>query len=172
MNCPVCQTELEQQQVEDVLVDVCRAGCGGIWFDNFEFKKFDEAHEPAEGLLNLAEETTPHYRPEHILCPKCSLPMMRHYTSAKHEVEIDECGGCAGVWLDRGELDRIRALFDNEQQREQSHATFMAQMVERPLAELKAHTDRESCTMRRVANMLRFLSPSFYLNRGRSTTRP
>jgi uncharacterized protein len=27
--------------------------------------------------------------------------------SERHGVEIDYCPGCRGVWLDRGELDRI-----------------------------------------------------------------
>lgn len=38
-------------------------------------------------------------------CPQCagSVLIARH----RHNVEIDVCGSCGGVWLQRGELDRI-----------------------------------------------------------------
>ena len=51
-------------------------------------------------------------------CPKCKdIVMMRRFYSPKHIVEIDECPGCAGIWLDAGELDLIRALFSTESER-------------------------------------------------------
>ena len=38
-------------------------------------------------------------------CPKnCSTPL--HITE-RHGIEIDYCPECRGVWLDRGELDKI-----------------------------------------------------------------
>lgn len=37
-------------------------------------------------------------------CPNCSV----HLTVAeRHGIEIDHCSQCRGVWLDRGELDKI-----------------------------------------------------------------
>jgi Zn-finger nucleic acid-binding protein len=39
-----------------------------------------------------------------VLCPMCDGAMQ---TQATHGVEIDLCPRCRGVWLDRGELDRI-----------------------------------------------------------------
>ena len=54
MNCPACPNQLQQMTVDDITVDVCKGGCGGIWFDNFELKKFDEPHEAAgEELLDV-----------------------------------------------------------------------------------------------------------------------
>ena len=41
MICAACQGELSPLLVRGVTVDVCRDGCAGIWFDNFELKKFD-----------------------------------------------------------------------------------------------------------------------------------
>ena len=40
MNCPACGNVLKEMTVSDISVDVCQGGCGGIWFDNFELKKF------------------------------------------------------------------------------------------------------------------------------------
>lgn len=37
-------------------------------------------------------------------CPICRVPLMM---SERQGVEIDYCPQCRGVWLDRGELDKI-----------------------------------------------------------------
>jgi Zn-finger nucleic acid-binding protein len=37
-------------------------------------------------------------------CPKCSVPLS---IADRQGVEIDFCPQCRGVWLDRGELDKI-----------------------------------------------------------------
>lgn len=37
-------------------------------------------------------------------CPVDDIPML---LSERHGVEIDYCPTCRGVWLDRGELDKI-----------------------------------------------------------------
>ena len=37
-------------------------------------------------------------------CPKCQVDLM---ISDRQGIEIDFCPQCRGVWLDRGELDKI-----------------------------------------------------------------
>lgn len=37
-------------------------------------------------------------------CPTCNLPLVM---SERSGIEIDYCPKCRGVWLDRGELDKI-----------------------------------------------------------------
>ena len=37
-------------------------------------------------------------------CPTCKVPLVM---SDRQGVEIDYCPQCRGVWLDRGELDKI-----------------------------------------------------------------
>ncbi len=37
-------------------------------------------------------------------CPNCDVPLV---ISERQQVEIDYCPRCRGVWLDRGELDKI-----------------------------------------------------------------
>ncbi len=37
-------------------------------------------------------------------CPVCAVPLVM---SERQGVEIDYCPQCRGVWLDRGELDKI-----------------------------------------------------------------
>ena len=39
-----------------------------------------------------------------MLCPTCKTPLTM---SERSGIEIDYCPTCRGVWLDRGELDKI-----------------------------------------------------------------
>ena len=42
--------------------------------------------------------------PDAMNCPVCRVPLVM---SERQGVEIDYCPQCRGVWLDRGELDKI-----------------------------------------------------------------
>ena len=44
----------------------------------------------------------PHHTEMH--CPICNVPLVM---SDRQGIEIDYCPKCRGVWLDRGELDKI-----------------------------------------------------------------
>lgn len=41
---------------------------------------------------------------ENLPCPVCAVPLVM---SERQGVEIDYCPRCRGVWLDRGELEKI-----------------------------------------------------------------
>jgi Zn-finger nucleic acid-binding protein len=43
-------------------------------------------------------------RPTGLLCPACRVDLVM---SERQKIEIDYCPNCRGVWLDRGELDKI-----------------------------------------------------------------
>lgn len=40
-------------------------------------------------------------------CPHCSAQMQQ---MERYEVDIDYCPSCKGVWLDRGEIDKIAKI--------------------------------------------------------------
>lgn len=166
MKCPACENQLQQMTVDDVTVDICKGGCGGIWFDNFEFKKFDEPHESAgEALL----DTEPNKavvvdHSKRLKCPKCDdTVMMRHFFSVKHEVEIDECPRCGGIWLDAGELKHIRTLFETEQQRKQAAEEYFSELFGAQFAAMKAEDEAKLAKAQKFANMFRFICPSYYI---------
>ena len=46
----------------------------------------------------------PNVRPLGMLCPACQVALVM---SERQNIEIDYCPNCRGVWLDRGELDKI-----------------------------------------------------------------
>jgi uncharacterized protein len=43
-------------------------------------------------------------RQHDLTCPKCESPMRSYERSG---IVIDQCSGCRGVFLDRGELERL-----------------------------------------------------------------
>jgi len=109
--CPACGKEMKKLYIPDnnVNVDICIDGCGGIYFDNRELEKFDEAHENAEEILkevenrHFAEVDTTKPR----ICPVCGATMMKQ-GAANGKVEIDVCAFCGGKFVDAGELQQIR----------------------------------------------------------------
>jgi Zn-finger nucleic acid-binding protein len=46
--------------------------------------------------------------PRILTCPDCSNVQL--IARERSTIEIDECPTCRGVWLDRGELDKLIAL--------------------------------------------------------------
>lgn len=46
-------------------------------------------------------------------CPNCNVPLIM---SERQGIEIDYCPQCRGIWLDRGELDKIIERSLNEPQ--------------------------------------------------------
>jgi len=165
MKCPACSNQLKQMTIGDVTVDVCEGGCGGIWFDNFELKKFDEPHEAdGEQLLDISRD--PNLTVDHskrVKCPKCDVVMMRHFFSIKHNVEVDECPQCAGVWLDAGELGRIRTLFDTEAEKVKAFDEYFDSVFGKEFAAMQAQDEEKLAKARRVANVFRFICPTYYI---------
>ena len=165
MKCPACGNNLEQTAIEDITLDVCRNGCGGIWFDRFELDKVDEAHESAGEAL-LATELDPDITVDHDRkrkCPKCDMPMMRHFYSPSQHVEVDECPQCAGVWLDAGELQSIRERSMSEDQRNEAANKYFSEIFDVQLEHLRSQSQEETAKIRRLANMFKYICPSYYI---------
>lgn len=131
MDCPVCHRELQHLDAGGVSLDVCRGGCGGIWFDNHELQKFDEAHEhPTSAVFEVdrgpqAGAPGPASASDGALaklsCPRCpGQRMQRHFFSVKRQIEVDECLRCGGEWLDHGELQKIREEFASAAERKEA----------------------------------------------------
>jgi Zn-finger nucleic acid-binding protein len=164
MQCPACGSPLTEITTRGVIVDVCKGGCGGIWFDNFELKKFDAAHEPADDLIERLERDE-RIKVDHSkrrICPRCgSIPMMRHFSSVQQRVEIDECPNCGGCWLDAGELTLIRQEFRTEPERRQASDRYFDGLFKHDLARLKVQGVQQAARADRFSHMLAFLRPGF-----------
>ena len=167
MHCPACGHGLSSRTVGDLTVDVCDGGCGGIWFDHFELKKVDEQAESAgEQLLDVARDPAVVVDPsKRYGCPKCTdgVVMMRHFWSVKRDVTIDECPECGGVFLDSGELAKIRNEFPTEAARHAAADAYFAEVVD-PLLDRQREADQEELQRaQKFAHAFRFITPSWYL---------
>lgn len=117
--CPACNIRMEKVITEQgVNIDICTDGCGGIWFDNRELEKFDEASENAKEIdICLSNKDFKKVDTEQTrVCPVCKKNMVKHKVSANCDVEIDECYTCGGKFLDYQELDEIRKSASTEQE--------------------------------------------------------
>jgi Zn-finger nucleic acid-binding protein len=166
MKCPACDRILEAVTVENMNLDVCKGGCGGIWFDRFELQKVHERRESAgEALLDIEKDAGMNLdHDKRRKCPKCAdTIMMRHFHSVKKEVEVDECPKCDGIWLDYGELRRIRTLFGSEEERKRAAREYFSEVFGNELARMREESHEKGEKARRIARIFRFISPSYYI---------
>ena len=89
--------------------------------------------------------------------------MMRHFFSVKKQVGVDECPGCAGIWLDAGELNQIRSMFDTEQERHQAADEYFNEVFGDQFKTMQAESEAGLQKARKIANMFRFICPSYYI---------
>ena len=78
LRCPACEHGLIETRVDDLTVDVCEGGCGGIWFDNGEIEAVDDRDEVAgEALVHIDQRwalEVDHSRKR--ACPRCDGILM------------------------------------------------------------------------------------------------
>ena len=166
MICPACANTLVATKVGEITVDVCKNGCGGLWFDSHELKHVDEKHEAAgEALLNTKKN--PGVIVDHNQkrsCPRCeNVVMMKHFMSVKRDVEVDECANCGGFWLDAGELGQIRNQFTADAGREKAADTYFSETFGEELQKMLDESQEKADRAHSIAKMFRFLCPSYYI---------
>lgn len=137
--CPACGKEMEKVFIpnEGINLDICTQGCGGIFFDNRELEKFDEKDEDISKILEklAGKEFTRVSENLVRICPSCGQKMVKNHSSIHNSIEIDECYGCGGKFLDRDELIKIRAEYDTEEERSEDVLREVYKTVGHELAE-------------------------------------
>jgi len=163
MKCPRDNAPLKEITISDVALDLCES-CGGVWFDNFEIKAFDEKHEGGEELLALMSK---HGNPDVNLEARLNSPrhpeivMQRRFWSPARMVEIDVCPRSGGMWLDGGELAQIRSLFDTDADRKEAVRKMVAEAVNNSeLPAMQAKSQENLATTRKMVSLIRWLCPS------------
>jgi Zn-finger nucleic acid-binding protein len=166
MNCPACKNDLAEIMIDDIAFDICERGCGGIWFDKFEFQKVDEPHESAgEKLLGISKDPSVVVdHNEKYNCPKCeNVIMVKHFYSVKKEVAVDECPSCGGFWLDYGELGQIRGLYASDEERQKAAKEYFENIFGEELKSMKKKGEEKHEKAKKIARMFRFICPSYYM---------
>ncbi len=166
MKCPACGNELTPIEIDEIVVDACAGGCGGLWFDQLELRKFDNPREKSgETLLEIARDPAVEVdRSGRMECPRCEgIVMLQHYFSPLRQVEVNECPACAGIWLDPGELALIRDQYDTDAEREKAADDYYDEVFDDDLERMRGETEERIARARRFAHALRFICPSWYL---------
>ncbi len=155
LKCPACQSVMTKVYFpqEGFSVDVCTEGCGGIFFDNREFKYFDEEHENIDEIAKVLKDKTFKSVDSSLprTCPACGAKMVKNKTAMNGKIEIDECYSCGGKFLDFAELDAIRSEYKTEEDRRDAVLQYMYSTVGAEL--LKA--DQESQAAKNKRSLLK-----------------
>ena len=108
--CPRCSEPLQALRLGATSVREC-AACGGLWVEPSTLQELCDAREAHAGVMsalaaraptNTAATDTVRYIP----CPRCAKLMNRVNFARSSGVIMDVCRA-DGVWLDRGELQRV-----------------------------------------------------------------
>ena len=165
MKCPACGDAMTEMTAGTIRVDACTGGCGGLWFDDLELCKVDQQDQSAgEVLLNIPRNpgvTVDQSRKRR--CPRHpGIPMMQHFWSIQRQVTVDECPQCRGVFLDSGELARIRSEYASDEERHKAAHAYYREMFDKQLADMVRQDRSKLARVRRLAHVFRFLCPSYY----------
>lgn len=102
--CHRCWVPMEKKEIEtfgpNIVIDVCPK-CKGIWLDKGELGKLIKNKKMADYLTKRigTKSRSP------MVCPRCGMTMD---IEKADEIEVDVCLYCGGVWLDKGELEKLR----------------------------------------------------------------
>jgi Zn-finger nucleic acid-binding protein len=111
MHCPACHHPLRRFKAGTVTLDGCDGGCGGIWFDHRELAKVNRQHpDPDAKIADLAFNPKVRVHDDDVReCPKCDgVTLEKKLHCLGSGVIMDVCPECQGLWLDHGELEKIR----------------------------------------------------------------
>ena len=109
MKCPKCDGELESKTFKKVKIDEC-SKCGGMWFEHDELKRAkDSADEDLRWLdFDIFEEKEHKYskKDSNRICPR-DESKLETLTYSDSKINIEVCPVCHGIWLDKGEFEKI-----------------------------------------------------------------
>lgn len=109
MKCPKCHDELGETNLGEYdfkSLDVCPS-CQGAWFDKGKLDALDDS------VLTNVEELS--FIPAKLgdvryACPKCHGDLDPVSPVDDEHLVLDRCPKCEGFWLDPGELDALREI--------------------------------------------------------------
>lgn len=141
--CPACGEEMNKIYIEDLqcFIDICANGCGGIFFDNREYKKVIEKNKIIDQIRAALEGKTfqkvdPSYKRT---CPACGMKMAKNSTSVKGEIIVDDCYGCGGKFLDFGELEKVQNEYESDEERSKDVMEYLKANMGAEFTEMQAY---------------------------------
>ncbi len=106
-SCTHCRKELETRYYEGLAVQLCK-DCKGVYLSERKLAIIEDRHEIHNSKDALPRRRHSDARP----CPQCDQPMQKVKHGEAHPVFVDYCESCHGIWLDKGLLPYIDALYE------------------------------------------------------------
>jgi Zn-finger nucleic acid-binding protein len=147
--CPRDKVVMKEFEAGEAMIEVCHK-CNGQFFDTGEmYKAFGIQADPS---IWDREQTGGAVKDSELHCPICHTHMLAQDVAYQGEkVEIDRCGHCGGIWLDKGEIDqlvkigeKLQPLLDEEKKKAQDD-----------LAKLDANIDFSAGFLARFVRMFK-----------------
>ena len=116
LECPRCREAMQALMLGRTEAREC-AACGGLWLDPDSLQRLANAREEAAGVVSVLAARTPRVASppdvvRYIPCPRCEKLMNRTNFAHSSGVVLDVCKS-HGVWLDRGELQRVLGFIES-----------------------------------------------------------
>lgn len=103
--CPACQEMMRPIELGEVTIDECRF-CDGLWLDRDEPEQLAKMDILGQHLLQpMNFDDSKKAKPEgNRICPRCEVELRLYEHNG---VNVDICGKCRGMFLDRWELQEL-----------------------------------------------------------------
>lgn len=138
MNCPACGSVLCRIEYEGVPIHTCPE-CGGEWVEGKRLRMIERRrHVEIPRHAGAAVERPARERAR--VCPGCGMVMQKARYGKQHDIILDQCAQCKGIWLDRGELEAVQAAYEAwEDEKFPGRATQRAPLTEGVVGATFAH---------------------------------
>src|SRR5688572_13605723 len=130
MNCPRCALPMTLAHVHTATsmtaVDVCTAGCGGVWLDAQDMSSGLDVTDDLKDMV-----VHPTYTPDvtqPVNCPVCKEMMERYRWNYTSPVSLDQCPAGHGTWVDYGEVQAMEAFEERELLPDEKKTRLQAQL--------------------------------------------
>jgi len=97
--------------------------CGGLWFDIDETDQYFSENDSPEHLIRNRTVSG-----GILSCPQCSIRMKEVHI---HELVLDTCPECRGIWFDGGEVQELKGILDTPAEEKKGLAKRMMEMITR-----------------------------------------
>lgn len=109
LKSPVSTSQLEVVEMEGILV-FRDAETGGYWLRMDELEKLARKHQCQLSSVTTGEHSISH---QGRLCPEDGAELREFEFETHSGIKLDICPKCRGIWLDKGELDRVVAYLED-----------------------------------------------------------
>jgi Zn-finger nucleic acid-binding protein len=108
--CPACRgARLEPREIEPGLTGSGCPACTGLFIPFESYLAWQSTQPTAPSTASSPATSSSTDSSNAKLCPSCGRFMTRFRLTLDIPFYIDRCGGCAGMWFDRGEWESLRS---------------------------------------------------------------